>query len=75
MLDLCFWSTQNGDKPLIFMFEVEQKFIAHFINIREQQQFTPEFLVISPNSKIPALVDSQPNQQQHPTILFESGAI
>jgi GST-like protein len=75
MLDLYFWTTPNGYKPLIFIYEAEQEFTPHLINIREQQQFTPEFLAISPNNKIPALVDHSPNQGQQPIVLFESGAI
>jgi GST-like protein len=70
MLDLYFWTTPNGYKPLIFIYEAEQEFTPHLINIREQQQFTPEFLAISPNNKIPALVDHSPNQGQQPIVLY-----
>lgn len=75
MLNLYLWTTPNGYKPLIFMYEAEQEFVPHLINIRKQQQFSPEFLAISPNNKIPALVDSSTMGGDQPIVMFESGAI
>ncbi len=75
MIDLYYWPTPNGDKIAIFLEEsgLEYQFIR--IDIFNNQQFSPEFLRISPNNKIPAIVDHNPNDKGQPVNIFESGAI
>lgn len=78
MIDVYSWPTPNGHKVHIMMeecgFKLGRDWTAHPINIGAGDQFKPEFLKISPNNKIPALVD--PNgPDEKPISLFESGAI
>ena len=68
MIDLYTWTTPNGYKVSVMLEEVALTYEVHPINIGESQQFTPEFVAICPNSKIPAIVDGD-------TSVFESGAI
>ncbi len=74
MIDLYYWPTPNGRKISIMM---EETGLAHKVialDITKGEQFTPEFLKINPNNKIPAIVDDEgPNNQ--PLTLFESGTI
>ncbi|GAB3388672.1 glutathione binding-like protein [Lysobacter fragariae] len=75
MIDLYYAATPNGLKLKLFM---EESGIAHRIipvNISKGEQFTPQFLAISPNNKIPALVDHVPADGGEPLSLFESGAM
>ena len=74
MIDLYTWPTPNGHKIHIMLEECGQPYRVHPINIGEGDQFKPEFLRISPNNKIPAIVDSEGPDGQ-PISLFESGAI
>lgn len=74
MIDLYAWPTPNGFKVSIFLEETETPYRVIPINIREGDQFKPDFLKISPNNKMPAIVDTEgPGGQPYP--LFESGAI
>jgi len=74
LIDLYTWSTPNGRKVSIMLEECALPYVAHPIDIGKGDQFKPEFVAIQPNSKIPAIVDSQgPEGQPYP--LFESGAI
>ena len=74
MIDVYTWPTPNGHKVHIALEETGLKYRIHAINIRQGDQFKPEFLKISPNNRIPAIVDSDgPNGK--PISLFESGAI
>lgn len=67
-------ATPNGQKVSIALEEMSLEYDAHTINIREGDQFTPEFININPNSKIPAIVD--PNGPEGKSIsIMESGAI
>jgi GST-like protein len=75
MLDLYYWSTPNGHKITIFLEEAELDYNLIPIDIRSGAQFQPDFLRISPNNRIPALVDHQPIGQSEPLSIFESGAI
>ncbi len=75
MLDLYYWSTPNGHKITIFLEEAELDYNLIPIDIRSGAQFQPDFLRISPNNRIPALVDHQPIGQTEPLSIFESGAI
>ncbi len=74
MIDLYSWATPNGRKVHIMLAETGLDYTPHAIDIRAGDQFTPEFLAISPNNKIPAIVD-QDGPGGKPLALFESGAI
>lgn len=74
MIDLYYWTTPNGHKITIFLEETETPYNIIPVNIREGEQFKPDFLKIAPNNRIPAIVDHQPLQGK-PIALFESGAI
>ena len=74
MIDLYTFGTPNGVKVSIMLEEVGLPYRAHRVNILEDEQFDPEFLKISPNNKIPAIVDSD-GPDGEPISLFESGAI
>jgi len=74
MIDLYSWATSNGHKVHIMLEETGLPYNVHPINIQEGDQFRPDFLKISPNNKIPAIVDRDgPNGK--PISLFESAAI
>ena len=74
MFDLYTSSTPNGRKISIALEEFQVAYKVHPVNLSEGEQFAPEFLKISPNNKIPALID--PNGPDgEPVALFESGAI
>ena len=55
MIDLYFWTTPNGMKPLLFLEETGVEYRIRPVNISKGEQFEPEFLNISPNNRIPAL--------------------
>jgi GST-like protein len=74
MIDLYTWSTPNGRKVSIMLEEVGLAYRVHPINISKNEQFAPDFLAISPNNKIPAIVDPK-GPGGKPLALFESGAI
>ena len=75
MLDLYYWTTPNGHKVTMFLEEAELAYTLRPVNIGKGEQFEPEFLAISPNNRIPALVDRAPADGGPPLSLFESGAI
>ena len=70
MIDLYTWTTPNGRKVSILLEELGVDYNVHSINIGQDDQFAPDFLKISPNNKIPALVDTDNGMH-----LMESGAI
>ena len=74
MIDLYTWRTPNGRKVSIMLEEVELPYAAHPIDIGKDEQFAPDFLAISPNNKIPAIVDRD-GPDGGPYSVFESGAI
>jgi len=74
LIDLYTWTTPNGRKVSIMLEEVGLPYRVHPINIGKGEQFAPEFLAISPNNRIPAIVDSE-GPDGAPISLFESGAI
>ncbi len=74
MIDLYTWSTPNGRKISIALEEFELPYKAHAVNIGKDEQFDPAFVEISPNSLIPAIVDSG-GPDAKPIGVFESGAI
>ncbi|MEM9008117.1 MAG: glutathione S-transferase N-terminal domain-containing protein [Cyanobacteria bacterium P01_F01_bin.86] len=75
MIDLYYWTTPNGHKITIFLEEAEVPYTIHPINIGKGDQFQPDFLKISPNNRIPAIVDQAPADGGTPISIFESGAI
>lgn len=75
MLDLYFWTTPNGYKPLLFIEELALPCQLVPVNINRGEQFAPEFLRFSPNNKIPALIDHAPADGGAAQTVFESGAI
>ena len=70
MIDFYTWTTPNGRKVAIMLEECGLAYTVHPVNISMNQQFEPNFLKISPNNKIPAIVDRETG-----TTVFESGAI
>ncbi|HEX7683384.1 MAG TPA: glutathione binding-like protein [Trinickia sp.] len=74
MIDLYSWATPNGHKIHIMLEETGLEYRVHPIDIGAGDQFKPEFLAVSPNNKIPAIVDSD-GPEGSPISLFESGAI
>ncbi len=74
-LDLYYRTTPNGHKITIFLEEAALSYKLHPIDINKGDQFTPEFLAISPNNRIPALVDPEPFGGSKSLSIFESGAI
>ncbi|HTZ77304.1 MAG TPA: glutathione binding-like protein [Stellaceae bacterium] len=74
MIDLYTWSTPNGRKVSIMLEETGLPYRVHKIDISKNEQFTPEFIALNPNSKIPAILD-QEGPGGKPMPLFESGAI
>ncbi len=75
MLDLYYWPTPNGWKVSIALEEMELPYRVIPVDIGRAEQFAPEFLRLSPNNRIPALVDPEPLGGGAPLSLFESGAI
>ena len=75
MIDLYYWTTPNGHKITLFLEEAKIPYRLHAVNISKGDQFKPEFLAISPNNRIPAIVDNDPADGGKPISVFESGAI
>lgn len=73
MIQLYTWKTPNGRKAAIMLEEVGLPYQIHAVDLTADQQFDPSFLAISPNNKIPAIVDE--GEGREPQTLFESGAI
>jgi GSH-dependent disulfide-bond oxidoreductase len=74
LIDLYTWGTPNGRKVSIMLEELELPYTVHPIDIGKGDQFKTEFVAVSPNSRIPAIVDSE-GPEGKPYALFESGAI
>ena len=74
-IQLYYWSTPNGHKITIFLEEAEVDYQIHPVNIAKGDQFKPEFLKISPNNRMPAIVDPVPADGGEDIPVFESGAI
>ncbi|MGK7873210.1 MAG: glutathione S-transferase N-terminal domain-containing protein [Xenococcaceae cyanobacterium] len=70
MIDFYTYTTPNGRKPAILLEELALPYTIHKIDIGKGDQFTPEFIAINPNSKIPAIIDRETD-----ITVFESGAI
>jgi GST-like protein len=77
MITLHTWTTPNGRKPLILLEELGVPYDIVPVNLGKDEQFRPEFLKLSPNNKIPAIVDDNADDEAEggPLSLFESGAI
>lgn len=75
MIDLQYWTTPNGHKVTLFLEETGLPYRVVPVNIGKGEQFTPEFLAIAPNNRIPAIVDHEPADGGAPIPVFESGAI
>jgi GST-like protein len=75
MIDLHYWTTPNGHKVTIFLEEAGLPYKLFPVNIGKGEQFKAEFLAISPNNRIPALVDHDPPGGGKPISVFESGAM
>ncbi len=75
MIDLYYWTTPNGHKITIFLEEADLPYRLIPVDITKGAQFEEEFLDISPNNKIPAIVDHEPEGSAGPISVFESGAI
>lgn len=74
MIELYTWGTPNGRKVSIMLEEVGLAYNVHAVDIGKDEQFAPDFLKISPNNRIPAIVDSD-GPDGAPISVFESGAI
>ena len=74
MIDLHYWPTPNGWKLSIMLEECGLPYRLVPVNIGKGEQFAPEFLAISPNNRMPAIVDSSPAGGGEPVAVFESGA-
>jgi GST-like protein len=75
MIDLYYWPTPNGHKITLFLEEAQLPYRIVPVNIGAGEQFKKEFLVISPNNRMPAIVDHSPPDHGAPLSVFESGAI
>ncbi|HEV2112003.1 MAG TPA: glutathione binding-like protein [Gammaproteobacteria bacterium] len=75
MIDVYFAATPNGLKIKLFLEETRLPYKIHPVSLSKGEQFKPAFLAISPNNKIPAIVDPEPRGGGAPIPIFESGAI
>ena len=75
MIDLHYWTTPNGHKITIFLEEAGLPYKIVPVNINKGDQFKREFLALSPNNRIPAIIDDEPADGGKPLPIFESGAI
>ena len=75
MIDLHYWPTPNGLKIRLFLEEAGLPWTPFLVDIGKGEQFEPAFLAISPNNRIPAIVDHDPVGGGEPVSVFESGAI
>ena len=75
MIDLYYWPTPNGWKISIALEEMALAYRAIPVNLERGEQFAPDFLRVSPNGRIPAIVDRESSDAGEPLALFESGAI
>jgi GST-like protein len=75
MIDLYYWPTPNGHKITMFLEEADMPYTIVPVNIGKGEQFAPQFLAISPNNRMPAIVDHAPLERGSAISVFESGAI
>ena len=74
-IDLYYWPTPNGWKITIMLEEINEPYQTHWVDIGAGDQFHPDFLEVSPNNRMPAIIDNAPADQGEPIAIFESGAI
>src|ERR1700758_5638733 len=75
MIELYYWPTPNGHKITMFLEEAGLEYAIHQVDISAGDQFRPDFLAISPNNRMPAIIDTAPADGGEPISVFESGAI
>jgi GSH-dependent disulfide-bond oxidoreductase len=75
MIELYYWPTPNGHKITMFLEEADLPYEIRPVDISAGDQFKPDFLTISPNNRMPAIVDHEPLGGGEPVSVFESGAI
>ena len=75
MIDVYYWTTPNGHKITIFLEETGLPYTIIPIDIGKGEQFKKDFFTVSPNNRIPAIVDREPGGGIEPVAIFESGAI
>lgn len=75
MIDLYYWTTPNGHKITMFLEEAGLPYRIRPVNISQGEQFSADFLRLSPNNRIPAIIDHAPVDGGAPLSVFESGAI
>ncbi len=75
MIEVYYWTTPNGHKVTLFCEEAGVPYKIIPVNISTGEQFKPDFLEISPNNRVPAMVDTEPKGGGAPISVFESGAI
>ncbi len=75
MIDLYYWPTPNGHKITLFLEEAGLPYTIRRVDIGKGEQFGPDYLAISPNNKMPAIVDHAPADGGVSVAVFESGAI
>ena len=75
MIELFFWPTGNGKKVVIALEELGLPYVIRPVNIGRGDQFGADFLKISPNNRMPAIIDHEPVAGGEPVSVFESGAI
>ena len=73
MIELYYWTTPNGHKVTIFLEEAGVPYRIHPVNIGKGDQFKPDFLALSPNNRIPAILDTAPADGGAPISVFEFG--
>jgi GSH-dependent disulfide-bond oxidoreductase len=75
MIELYYWPTPNGHKITLLLEEAGLPYTIKPVNIGKGEQFEPAFLRISPNNRMPAIIDTAPADDGEPVSVFESGAI
>jgi GSH-dependent disulfide-bond oxidoreductase len=75
MIELYYWPTPNGHKITMFLEEAGLEYAIHPVDISAGDQFKPDFLAISPNNRMPAIIDTAPADGGKAISVFESGAI
>lgn len=75
MIELFYWPTPNGHKVTLFLEEAGVPYKISRVDIGKGEQFQPDFLKISPNNRMPAIIDHEPADGGAPISVFESGAI
>jgi GST-like protein len=75
MIELYYWPTPNGHKITVFLEEADVGYTIRPVDISAGDQFKPEYLAISPNNRMPAIIDTAPVDRGEPIAVFASGAI